>query len=144
MTFTLKIVYQAPSKEQLFLAAGWEPARDVRGAFISGVFGELLIGNWALSREAASQLVLTFSMASRAAVDAMTVRAIGPFGARTTLVKKPQQTRMIIFPLFADPARSPTRILLQPSFGPSETIPESPATIDLIALDELEITRVLA
>jgi hypothetical protein len=141
MTFELRVDYKAPSREQLFLGAGWEPARDVRGAFISGPAGELLIGNGALSRNYASQLTLAFSMATRAAVDAMMVRASGTFGSSHVIVQKSQQARLVISPLFADPNRSYVRIMLEPAFGPSGTIPESPGTMDLIALDELEIER---
>jgi hypothetical protein len=141
MTFELKVDYKAPSREQSFLGAGWEPARDVRGVFISGPAGELLIGNWALSRDYASQLTLAFSMSSRAAIDAMMVRASGTFGSSHVLVQKSQQARLGISPLFADPNRSYVRIMLEPAFGPSGTIPTSPATMDLIALDELEIER---
>jgi hypothetical protein len=141
MTFLLRVDYTAPSKEHLFLGAGWEPARDVRGAFISGPGAELIIGNWALSRNFAAQLTLTFSMANRAAVDAMLVRANGPFGSSHVIVQKSEQTRMVLSPLLADPVRSYLRIILEPAFGPNESIPESFATIDLIALDELEIRR---
>jgi hypothetical protein len=142
MTLKLKVDYKAPSREQLFLGAGWEPARDVRGAFISGPAGELLIGNWALSVYYASQLTLAFSMTNRAAVDAMMVRASGAFGSSHVIVQKSLQARLVISPLFADPSRSYVRIILEPAFGPSGTIPESPATMDLIALDELEMERV--
>jgi hypothetical protein len=141
MTFELRVVYTAPSKETVFLGAGWEPARDVRGAFISGPVGELLIERWALSGSHASQLALTFSMATRAAVDAMVVRASGMFGSSHMIVQKSLQTRMVISPLFADPTRALVRITLQPSFGPSNTIGESPETMDLVALDALEISR---
>jgi len=55
-TFVLKTDYRAPSREQLFLGTGWEPTRDVRGAFISAPKAELLIENWALSRNFASEL----------------------------------------------------------------------------------------
>ena len=117
MTFLLRVDYTAPSKEYLFLGAGWEPARDVRGAFISGPGAELIIGNWALSRNFAAQLTLTFSMATRAAVDAMLVRANGAFGSRQVIVQKSRQTRMVLSPLIADPMRSYLRIILEPAFG---------------------------
>jgi hypothetical protein len=117
------------------------PARDVRGAYISGPAGELLIGNWALSRNFASRLTLAFSMATRAAVDAMMVRASCTFGSTHVLVQKSQRVRLVISPLFVDPNRSYVRIMLEPTFGPSENIPASAGTMDLIALDELEIER---
>src|SRR6266566_1983871 len=99
MTFDLSVDYRAPSREQVFLGAGCEPARDVRGAFISGPSAELLIGNWALSRTLPSQLTLIFSMPTRAAVDAMVVRAGGTFGSIHVIVEKFQQTQMVISPL---------------------------------------------
>ena len=92
MTFELRVVYTAPSKETVFLGAGWEPARDVRGAFISEPVGELLIERRALSGSHASQLALTFSMATRAAVDAMVVRASGMFGSSHVIVQKSLKT----------------------------------------------------
>jgi hypothetical protein len=104
MTLKLKVDYKSPSREQLFLGAGWEPTRDVRGAFISGPAGELLIGNWALSPYYASQLTLAFSMTNRAAVDAMMVRASGAFGSSHVIVQKSLQARLVLSPLFADPS----------------------------------------
>jgi hypothetical protein len=141
MTFELRIDYKAPSKEHVFLGNGWEPARDVRGAFISGPAAELIIDDWVLSRNFASQLTLTFSMATRSAVDAMVVRASGIFGSSRVIVQKSRQSQMIIPGLYANPRRTYVRILLRPAFGPSETISDFFETIDLVALDELEIGR---
>ena len=62
--FYLENGLHAPSKEQLFLGSGWEPARDVRGAFISDGKTELLIGSWALLRKFASGLTLTLSLST--------------------------------------------------------------------------------
>ena len=140
-TFVLKTDYRAPSREQLFLGTGWEPTRDVRGAFISAPKAELLIENWALSRNFASELTLIFAMSSRAAVDAMMVYAAGDFGTAQVMVRKFQQTAMVIIPLFPSVTGGHVPITLQPSFGPSETIPGRFDTMDLVALDELEIRR---
>jgi hypothetical protein len=140
MTFELRVVYTAPSKETVFLGAGWEPARDVRGAFISGPVGELLIERWALCGSHAFQLALTFSMATRAS------RRNGGACQRYVRIEPCDRAKITTnsdghLPAFCRSDRALVRITLQPSFGPSNTIGESPETMDLVALDALEISR---
>ena len=84
---------------------------------------------------------MIFAMSVRAAVDAMMVYAAGGFGTAQVMVRKFQQTAMVIFPLFPSVTGGHVPITLQPSFGPSETIPGRFDTMDLVALDELEIRR---
>jgi hypothetical protein len=141
MTFELPVSYKAPSTEWIFLGAGWGAARDVRGAYISEPAAWLHIENWALSQKSPSKLILVFSMSHRAEVDAIVVRAIGAFGQSHVIVGKYQQASMTISPCFRDPVLNFARILLQPTFGPSNVISISGGTIDLVALDELQLLR---
>jgi hypothetical protein len=141
MGFVLRVDYRAPSKEQLFLGRGWEPARDVRGAFISDPTAEVRIENWVLSPRLPSELILTFSMATRSAVDAMIVYARGEFGSTHIIVGKHEPSRMCISRLFSCRAGNQVRIVLEPSFRATGMIEEGPGTMDLIALDEIELTR---
>ena len=140
MTFELHVSYKAPSKEWIFLGAGWG-ARDVRGAYISEPVAWLHIENWALSQKVPSNLILVFSMSSRAEVDAMVIRAAGEFAQSHVIVGKHKQVSMTISPCFRDPNLNFARILLQPTFGPSNVISMSGRTIDLVALDELHLSR---
>jgi hypothetical protein len=140
-TFELRVSYKVPSKEEIFLGAGWGGARDVRGAYISCPIAYLDIENWALSQTFPSKLILVFSMSLRADVDAMVIRAFGAFGKAQTIVSKNTDASMSILRLFRNPVINYARILLQPSFGPSDTIGASGGTIDLVALDELRLSR---
>src|SRR5262249_48807532 len=141
MTFRLRISYKAPSKESMFLGAGWEPPRDVRGVYISGAAAYLHIENWALSQKFPSKLSLGFSMSHRSEVDAMVVVAAGVFGRCQAIVGKHKDASLVIWPLFRDPVRNFVMVLLKPTFGPTASIPMSPGTSDLIALDELQVSR---
>lgn len=141
MTFELRVSYKFPSKEWIFLGAGWGGVRDVRGAYISEPTAWLHIENWALSQKFPSKLILVFSMSHRAEVDAMVVRAIGSFGQSHVIIGKHQQASMTISPCLRDPVLNFARILLQPTFGPSNAISISGGTIDLVALDELKLLR---
>src|SRR4051794_36436342 len=129
MTFEIRVDYRAPSKEWLFLGAGWEPARDVRGVYITDPAAELVLDNRILSRERPSLLRLTFSMAERADVDAIMVRASGIFGSKQTIIQKVKQTAMEIHPLFSNVFGHPLVIILQPAFGPNKELPVSPGTL---------------
>ena len=140
MTFELHISYKAPSKEWIFLGAGWS-GRDIRGLYISEPAAWLDIENWALSQKFPSKLILVFSMSHRAEVDAMVVRAVGAFGQSHVIVGKHKQASMTISPCFRDPVLNFARIILQPTFGPSNSISNALGTIDLIALDELHLSR---
>jgi hypothetical protein len=141
MTFELRVNYRVPSKESLFLGAGWELARDAHGAYISEPAAEILIGNWALSRDYPSTLKLVLSMSRRANVDGMLVRASGLFGLAQTFVQKSRQSSILAFPLFSESFRNASAILLRPTFGPEKYIEGTPGTMDLVALDELHLTR---
>ena len=141
MSFVLRVNYKAPSKEQLFLGCGWEPARDVRGAYISDPTAELRIENWALSGSIPSELTLTFSMSNRSAVDAMVVYGRGKFGSTHIIVRKGEPSRMRISSLFRCATGNQVRIALEPSFRATGAIADGPGTIDLIALDEFELKR---
>ena len=140
MTFELHISYKAPSKEWIFLGAGWS-GRDIRGPYISEPAAWLDIENWALSQKFPSKLILVFSMSHRAEVDAMVVRAVGAFGQSHVIVGKHKQASMTISPCFRDPVLNSAKIILQPTFGPNNVIPVSGGTIDLVALDELQLLR---
>jgi hypothetical protein len=125
----------------MFLGAGWGRVRDVRGAYISEPTAYLHIENWALSQQFPSKLILVFSMSHRAEVDAMVVRAFGVFGQRQVIVGKHKQASMTISPCLRDSILNFERIMLQPTFGPSNVISITGGTIDLIALDELQLLR---
>jgi hypothetical protein len=140
MTFEVRISYKAPSKEWIFLGAGWS-SRDVRGPYISETVAWLDIDNWALSQKFPSKLILVFSMSNRAEVDAMVIRAAGAFGQSHVIVGKHKQASMTISPCFRDPVLNFARIMLQPTFGPSNIISNSLGTMDLVALDELQLSR---
>jgi hypothetical protein len=62
-TFELRVSYNAPSKERIFLGVGWGSA-DVRGAYLSAPAADLQIENWALSERFPSELCLGFSMSN--------------------------------------------------------------------------------
>lgn len=140
MTFELRVNYKAPSKEWIFLGAGWS-GRDIRGPYISEPAAWLDIENWALSQKFPSKLILMFSMSHRAGVEAMVVRAAGVFGQSHVIVGKHKQASMTISPCFRDPMLNSVQIILQPTFGPNNVIPVSASTIDLVALDELRLSR---
>lgn len=140
MTFELHVSYKAPSKELIFLGAGWS-SRDVRGPYISEPVAWLDVENWALSQKFPSKLILVFSMSDRAEVDAMVIRAVGAFGQSHAIVGKHRQASMTISPCFRDPVLNFSRIILQPTFGPNNVISVSARTIDLVALDELQLLR---
>ena len=74
-------------------------------------------------------------------MDAMIVYAAGSFGTVHVMVRKFQQSAICISPLFASITQDHVSVTLQPSFGPSDNIPEAFDTMDLVALDELEIRR---
>lgn len=141
MTFELRVNYRAPSKESLFLGTGWELARDAHGAYISEPAAEILIGNWALSRECPSTLKLILSMSRRSNVEGMLVRVSGSFGLAQIFVQKSKQSSILAFPIFQDLVGNASAILLQPTFGPNKTIEATVGSMDLIALDELQLTR---
>jgi hypothetical protein len=140
MTFELHVSYKVPSKEWIFLGAGWG-IRDIRGPYISQPAAYLHIENWALSQIFPSKLILMFSMSHRAAVDAMVVRAVGAFGQSHVILGKHRQASMTISPCVRDPVLNFASILLHPTFGPGNDISISGDTIDLVALDELQLLR---
>ena len=141
MSFELHVSYQPPSKEWMFLGPGWGGVRDVRGAYISDHTAWLHIENWALSQNVPSRLILLFSMSGRAEVDAMVIRANGAFGQTQVILGKHKQASMTISACFRDQDRNFASILLQPTFGSSNIIPTSMGTVDLVALDELHLSR---
>jgi hypothetical protein len=139
-TFELRVSYEAPSREGIFLGAGWGPA-DIRGPYLSAPAADLQIENWALSQRYPSELRLLFSMSNRAAVEGMIVRATGAFGQAQVMVAKTKPNSMKISPIFRDPVLNYAYILLEPTFGSHTTGRLFFDTVDLIALDELELSR---
>jgi hypothetical protein len=71
----------------------------------------------------------------------MVIRAIGAFGQSQIILEKRKPASMTISPCFRDPNRNFAQILLQPTFGPSNIIRTSMGTVDLVALDELHLSR---
>jgi hypothetical protein len=71
----------------------------------------------------------------------MVVRATGAFGQAQVMVGKTKPTLMKISPIFRDPLLNFAYILLQPAFGPHTTDRFFLDTVDLIALDELQLSR---
>jgi hypothetical protein len=139
-TFELRVSYKAPSKERIFLGAGWGPA-DIHGAYLSSAAADLQIENWALSQRIPSELCLVFSMSNRASVEGMMVRARGRFGQTQVMVGKNKLTLMRISPIFRDPLLNFAYIFLEPTFGFHTTDQFSFDTVDLVALDELQLSR---
>ena len=140
LTLELRVSYKAPSRERIFLGAGWGPA-DIRGAYLSAAAADLQIENWALSQRIPSDLCLVFSMSNRAAVEGMIVCASGAFGQTQVIVGKAKPTLMKISPIFRDPLLNFAYIFLEATFGHHTTHRFSFDTVDLIALDELQLSR---
>jgi hypothetical protein len=138
--FEVSIDYRAPSRETLFLGDGWG-VRDVRGPYLSASEGEIIIYKWALSRLVPSVLTLTLSLSSRADVNALFVRASGKFGTTQCVVDKTQRSIITIPGLLITDGLTPTVIKLSSMFRPALQIAVSPGTMDIVAIDELRLTR---
>ena len=138
--FCIHVIYKAPSQEQLFLGYGWS-ARDVRGASLAEKIAELIIDNWALSPTSASTIKLTLSVSNRCEVDAMFVRATGAFGSAQTLVKRNDEAALTLRNIFADPVCDHTVVVLEPTFGPGSGIARSAGSLDIVAINALELCR---
>lgn len=141
MVFDLHVIYKSPSTEWLFLGVGWGGVRDVRGVYLSASAAEIVINNWALLPEIASTIKLTLSVSNRCEVDALFVRATGAFGSAQTFVKRNGAAILTMCEIFADPIHNHTTIVLEPTFGPSSAIAKTAGTLDIVAIDELQITR---
>jgi hypothetical protein len=140
MVLDINVDYKAPSWERLFLGNGWG-GRDIRGPYISATTAEIVIDNWALSPKTAATVKLTLSVSNRCEVDALFVRAIGVFGSIQSLVKRNEEATLTISNVFADSIKRKAVILLRPTFGVNDIIAATPGTIDIVALNELRLTR---
>jgi hypothetical protein len=138
MGFELKVSYKAPSEERVFLGDGWG-VRDIRGPYICKNKAEIVIGNWALSHSIPSEVVLSLSMTNRAAVDALMIRVTGPFGFTHAVLSKREQKLIILPEVLSDSTRGSIVLVLEPGFGNDFAL--SPGTVDIVALDELQINR---
>jgi hypothetical protein len=74
-------------------------------------------------------------------VDALVVRATGAFGSAQKLVKRNEETTLTLRDVFADPTLNHTVIILEPSFHPGNGVVETAGTVDIVAIDELRLTR---
>jgi hypothetical protein len=140
MALTLHINYRSPSRERLFLGDGWGP-RDVSGPYLSAAFAEIIIDNCVLLERAPATLKLILSLSNRSQVDALFVRANGVFGSVQRIIMRNEQTILTIDGILADANKRDTKIVLRPTFGPSSTIAESPHTVDIVRIDELQLIR---
>jgi hypothetical protein len=80
-------------------------------------------------------------MSNRAAVEGMIVRATGAFGQTQVMVRKTKSTLMKISPIFRDQLLNFSYIFLEPTFGSHTTNRFLFNTVDIIALDELQLSR---
>jgi hypothetical protein len=140
MIFDIHIIYKSPSRECLFLGNGWG-VRDVRGPYLSAPIADIIIDNWALSLKVPSTVKLTLSVSNLCEVDALFVRATGAFGSEQTLVRRNDEAVLTLVNILADPLRRHTVIVLEPSFGARGKIAATAGTIDIVAIDELRLTR---
>src|SRR6516164_109532 len=136
--FELYIDYRAPSQEWLFLGYGWG-VRDVRGPFLSTPEAEIVLYNWALSPNLVSTLTLSFSLALRAQMNAVLVKARGDFGRTQCIVPKPGKSTMTIPSLLSNTRSGPTIIKLSSVFHLDEQIATLAGTTDIVAIDELRL-----
>jgi hypothetical protein len=141
MVLDIHVIYRTPSRERLFLGRGWGGVRDVRGPFLFAAAAEIVIDNWALSRKMASTVKLTLSVSNRCEVDALFIRATGAFGSAQTLVRKNDETIFTLSGIFADAVGYGTVIMLEPAFGPGSGILKTAGSSDIVAIDELRLTR---
>jgi hypothetical protein len=140
MVLNIHIIYKAPSQQRLFLGNGWG-IRDVRGPYLSALTADIIIDNWALSPKVPSTVKLTWSVSNLCEVDAMFVRATGAFGSEQTLVKRNDEAILTLTNIVADPMRDHTVIVIEPTFGPDDKIAATAGTIDIVAIDELQLIR---
>lgn len=138
--FTLTVDYRAPSRESLFLGAGWG-IRDLRGPYLSAPEAELLIDNWALSATVPSILTITLSISGRATVSGVFVRASSTVGSVQCIVAKERKSILTMPPLFANPLGTAVIIKMLCLFSDNTQRYAAPSTIDIIAIDRLELTR---
>jgi hypothetical protein len=140
MVLNVHVIYKAPSRERLFLGAGWG-GRDIRGPYLSEAGAEIIIGNWVLSQKTPSKVELTLDVSNRCEVDALFVRATGMFGSIQTSVKRNEETILTLSGILADPGRNHVLIFLQSTFGPRDAIMATPGSVDIVAINELRLTR---
>jgi hypothetical protein len=140
MVLKIHVIYKAPSWERLFLGAGWG-GRDIRGPYLSGAEAEIVIGNWALSPKIPTTVKLTLSVSNRCEVDALFIRASSAFGSAQILLKRNEETILTLPNILADSVHNNTMIILKPTFGADDRIAATPGSIDIVALNELQIIR---
>jgi hypothetical protein len=140
MVINIHVVYKAPSRERLFLGNGWG-IRDVRGPYLSATTADIIIDNWALSPKAPSTVKLTLSVSNLCEIDALFVRATGAFGSEQTLVKRNDEAILTLTNILSDPIRDHTVIVIDPTFGPGDKIAATAGTIDIVAINELQLIR---
>jgi hypothetical protein len=140
MVFNIHVIYKVPSQERLFLGNGWG-IRDVRGPYLAAPTADIIIDNWALSSKVPSTVKLTLSVSNLCEVDALFVRATGAFGSGQTLVKRNDEAVLTLSDVFADPMHDHTAIVVEPTFGPRDKIATTAGTIDIVAINELQLTR---
>jgi hypothetical protein len=140
MVLNIHVIYKAPSRERLFLGTGWG-GRDIRGPYLSETGAEIIIGNWALSPRIPSRIELTLDVSNRCEVDALFVRATGVFGSTQTLVTRNEETILTLSGILADPIRNHAVIVLQSTFGVNDRVAATPGSVDIVAINELRLTR---
>jgi hypothetical protein len=140
MAVEIRIDYKAPSWERLFLGNGWG-GRDIRGPYMAGTTAQIVIDNWASSAKTAATVKLTLSVSNRCEVDALFVRATGSFGSVRGLVKRNEEDILTISKIFAEPLGKHSLIVLESTFGANDIITATPGNIDIVALNELKLTR---
>lgn len=140
MVLNILVIYKTPSQERLFLGDGWG-IRDVRGPYLSAPTADIIIGNWALSPKVPSTVKLTLSVSNLCEVDALFVRATGAFGWAQTIVKRNNEAILTLPNILANPLRNHTAIVIEPTFGPRDKIAATAGTIDIVAINELLLTR---
>jgi hypothetical protein len=138
--FTLTVDYRAPSRESLFLGAGWG-IRDLRGPYLSAPEAEILIDNWALSATVPSILTITLSISGRATVNGVFVRENSAFGSAQCIVANDRRSLLTMPPLFVNPRGSSVIIKVLCLFSANTRVHAAPSTIDIIAIDGVELTR---
>jgi len=143
MVFNIHVVYKTPSEERLFLGNGWGSVRDVVGPYLSAAAADIVIDNWALSQKVPSTMNLTLSLSNRCEVDKVfvSVRANSVFGSAQKLLKRGERTILTLSGIYADQDRDYTVLVLQSTFGTHSKIAESPGTCDIVAINELQLTR---
>ena len=139
MVLNIHVNYKPPSKERLFLGAGWGGVRDVRGPYLSGLHAEVVIENWILSEKIPSTVYLALEVTNACTVDALFVNATNEIGVSQVLIKRNGQNILTISGILANRSKHNAVITLEPTFGGKKGVVEE--DIDIVAINELQLIR---